>query len=121
MLILLGLTVTTIITAAYIHSELRSTWFGLTLSNGMEVLVSPEMYEGVVRRYQASGEPDAWKRWDQSVLGVLRAERPNEWRFLARALASPAADPFRTQDLAGRVARDRGGVRYRLIRHASLS
>ena len=86
MLALFGLTLGSIVVAAAIVYEVRSALFGLALSNGVEVLVSQEMYWSIVRRYQADSEPDDRVRWDHAVLDILRPERPNEWRFLVRSL-----------------------------------
>jgi hypothetical protein len=72
----------TLILVAFIQNELRSAWFGIRLSNGFDVLVSPEMYRKIVQRYRLSDEPDAW---DRAVLNAIRVERPNEWRFLVRS------------------------------------
>jgi hypothetical protein len=68
------------------YSELRSANCGTALSNGMEVLVSPEMYRAIVDRYRSLEGLDASRRWDQAILDVLRPVRPNEYRFLARSL-----------------------------------
>jgi hypothetical protein len=86
MLVAIGLTFALILIAAAIHSELRSASYGIGISNGMEVLVSPEMFREIVHQYRTLDEPDDWKRWDQAVLEVLRPERPREWKYLAQAL-----------------------------------
>jgi hypothetical protein len=86
MLGLLGLALTFLAVAAYLHFELRSSLYGVTLSNGLEVLVSPELYREIVHQYRTLDEPDATKRWDQAVLKVIRPRRPKEWRFLVRSL-----------------------------------
>lgn len=86
MLATLGLTLGLILIMAAIHSELRSASYGVTLSNGVEVLVGPEMYREIVKRYRSLDEPDEWMRWDQAILDVLRLERPHEWKFLVRSL-----------------------------------
>jgi hypothetical protein len=86
MLTLLGLTLALVLMAAFIHAELRACLYEITLSNGLEVLVNPEMYEEIGRRFQMLDDPDLLRRWDRAVLNVLRAERPNEWRFLVRSL-----------------------------------
>jgi hypothetical protein len=79
---------------AAIHFELRSAACGVVLSNGVEVMVSPEMYRSIVARYRSADayerELEPWGRWDRAVLDVLRPERPNEWRFLVRSLGRPA-------------------------------
>jgi hypothetical protein len=86
MLALLGLTLAWILVVAFILAQLRSSGSGVTLSNGLDVLVGPEMYEEIVQRYRRSDELDPWERWDHAVLDVIRPERPLEWRFLARSL-----------------------------------
>jgi hypothetical protein len=86
MLLFLGLTFAIISIAAAIHHELRSAAYGIELSNGIEVLVSPEMYRDIVHQYRTLDEPEDWKRWDQAVLDVLRPGRPREWKFLAQSL-----------------------------------
>jgi hypothetical protein len=86
MLALLGLTLALLLTAALIHAELRASLYEITLSNGVEVLVSPEMHEEIVQQFAMSDDPDLLRRWDQAALTVLRVERPNEWRLLARLL-----------------------------------
>ena len=98
MLALLGLTLALLLTAALIHAELRASLYEITLSNGMDVLVSPEMYEEIVQQFEMFDDPDLLKRWDQAVLTVLRVERPNEWRFLARSLGrDPSASRHRRE------------------------
>src|SRR5258707_8390419 len=89
MLLFLGLTVAIIAIAAAIHYELRSAAYGIELSNGVEVLVSPEMYRDIVHQYRTLDEPDGWKRWDQAVLDALRPGRPQEWEFLPQSLGYP--------------------------------
>jgi len=71
---------------AAIQSALRSACCGITLSNGVEVMVSPETYRAIMDRYRTQDEPDASIRWDHAVLDILRPDRPNEWRFLVRSL-----------------------------------
>ena len=100
MLALLGLTLALLLTAAFIHAELRASLYEITLSNGMEVLVSPEMYEEIVQQFEMFDDPDLLKRWDQAVLNVLRVERPNEWRFLVRSLEQdPSASRQRRESV----------------------
>jgi hypothetical protein len=91
MLALLGLTIAILFMAAIIHAELRASLYEITLSNGMDVLVSREMYEEIVRRFEMFDDPDLLQRWDQAVVNVLRAERPNEWRFVVRSLRQDAS------------------------------
>jgi hypothetical protein len=86
MLALFGLVLGSIVVGAAVLYEVRSALFGLALSNGVEVLVSREMYASIVRQYQSDGEPDDQVRWDHAVLDILRPERPYEWRFLVRSL-----------------------------------
>jgi len=100
MLALLGLTLALLLTAALTHAEFRASLYEITLSNGMDVLVSPEMYEEVVQQFEMSEDPDLLKRWDQATLTVVRAERPNEWRFLARSLGrDPSASRRRRKPM----------------------
>jgi len=75
-----------ILIGAAIHFELRSAYYGVSLSNGIEVLVTPEMYRAIVTRYRSGEESEALERWDEAILEVLRPERPNEWKFLVRSL-----------------------------------
>jgi hypothetical protein len=82
MLALLGLAVALILMGAFIYAELHSAWYEITLSSGIDVLVSPEMHEEMVRRFQISKGPDTWELWDEAVLSVLRFERPAEWEYL---------------------------------------
>jgi len=86
MLAILGLTIALILITVLAHSSLHSAFYGITLSNGVDVLVSPEMYREIVRQYKIGDEPDELERWDQAVLDVLRPERPNEWKYLVRSL-----------------------------------
>jgi hypothetical protein len=86
MLVSLGLSLGVILIAAAIHSELRSAYYGIALSNGVEVLVSPAMYREIVRQYRMRDDRDTADGWDQTVLEVLRSERPQESRLLARSL-----------------------------------
>jgi hypothetical protein len=98
MLALLGLTCALLLATAIIHAEFRASLYEITLSNGMEVLVTPEMHGEIVQQFEIFDDPDLSRRWDQAVLSILRAERPNEWRFLARSLArDPLAGPYRRQ------------------------
>jgi hypothetical protein len=86
MLMLFALTLASIVVVAAVVYEIRSALFGLELSNGVEVLVSREMYWSVVRRYQMDDEPDHKLRWDHAVLDAIRPVRPQEWRYLVRSL-----------------------------------
>jgi len=98
MLALLGLTLVLLLTAALIHAEFRASLYEITLSNGMDVLVSPEMYEEVVQQFEMFEDPDLLERWDRAALTVVRAERPSEWRFLARSLGrDPSANRRRRE------------------------
>jgi hypothetical protein len=108
MLVPIALTLALIMVAAAVHSELRSASCGIALSNGVEVLVSPEMYREIVHQYRTMDEPDDLKRWDQAVLDALRPERPNEWKYLVRTLGYQVATEGhatrrRRQPAAGRV------------------
>jgi hypothetical protein len=82
MLAVLGLALALVLIVASIHAELGAAWYEIPLSSGIDVLVSPETHEEIVRRFQMSNERDAWKRWDEAVLSVLRFERPTEWEYL---------------------------------------
>ena len=82
MLAFLGLALALILIFWFTYAALGAAWYEIMLSSGIDVLVSPEMYEEIVRRFQRSNEPDAWKRWDEAVLSVLRLERPAEWEYL---------------------------------------
>jgi hypothetical protein len=90
MLASLGL-VALILLGAAIRYEVRSALIGITLSNGVEVLVSREAYREIVRRFQTRDEPDDWARWDEAVLETLRPVRPQEWRYLVRSLGYQVA------------------------------
>jgi hypothetical protein len=84
--------------AVVFHRETRQAHHGLTLSNGLDVLVSPSEYEEILLRFErlrsspTGLELDDEQRWDDAILGVIRANRPMEWRFLARSLN--AAEPM---------------------------
>lgn len=86
MLVLLGSTLSLILIGAALCFEIRSAVCGIALSNGVEVLVSPEMYREILYRYQTSDLDDDLERWDQAILDVLRPVRPREWRYLVRTL-----------------------------------
>jgi hypothetical protein len=86
MLALLGLTLALLLTAALIHADIHASLYEVTLSNGKEVLVGLEMYEEIMQHFAMLNDPDVLRRWDQAILSVVRAERPNEWRFLVRSL-----------------------------------
>jgi hypothetical protein len=87
--------------ATAVYFEVRSAYCGIALSNGVEVMVSPELHRAIMERYRSEGEaeaeaelelePEPLRRWDRAVLDVLRLERPNEWRFLVRSLGPQAA------------------------------
>jgi hypothetical protein len=86
MLLILGLTLGSLVLVAAVHHEFRTACYGVSLSNGAEVLVKSAMYEEIVHRYRTLDELDDWARWDQAVLDTLRTERPNEWKLLMRSL-----------------------------------
>jgi hypothetical protein len=87
MLVVVGVTVGLIVAAlAAVRYELRSALYGISLSNGVEVLVNQETYGSIVRRFQTEAEPDDAVRWDHAVLDTLRLDRPREWRFLVQSL-----------------------------------
>ena len=94
----LGFTLALLFTAALIHAELRASLYEATLSNGINVLVSPGMYEEIVRQFEMFEDPDLLRRWDQAVLNVLRVERPNERKFLARSLGQDASASRRQRE-----------------------
>src|SRR4051812_6060908 len=97
MLISVGLTLAVVLVAMAIRFEMRSALYGITLSNGVEVLVSPQTYDVIVRRYHALVVPDEDNRWDQAILDILRVDRPSEWTFLVRSLGfHVATDHFAT-------------------------
>jgi len=98
MLLSLGLTVTLILMIAFAHLELRSALCGITLSNGVEVLVSPEVYAEIVYQYGTYTSSDYWNRWDQAVLKVLRLTRPNECRYLALTLGQSTRAKARSRE-----------------------
>jgi hypothetical protein len=104
MLALLGLALALILIFAFIYTELRLAWYEIRLSSGIDVLVSPELHEEIVFRFQMSKEPDAWKRWDEAVLSVLRFERPAEWEYLTLI--------HEQEKLQGRSVQDR---RYEVV------
>jgi hypothetical protein len=84
------------------YREARAAYHGLALSNGVEVLVSPETYRAIVDEYlavcaadQSAGAdmasvPDDAMRWDEAVLKVMKQHRPREWRFLVESLNASA-------------------------------
>jgi hypothetical protein len=86
MLTLLGVALSSILFWAVLRHELRTAYHGITLSNGIEVLLSPEMYREVLTLYGRLDEPDNARRWDLAVLDVMRPSRPREWRFLVGTL-----------------------------------
>ena len=86
MLFAVGLAVGLMVVALAVRYELRSALYGISLSNGVEVLVNQETYGSIVRRFQTLTEPDDLVRWDDAVLDTLRPERPREWRFLVQSL-----------------------------------
>jgi hypothetical protein len=112
MLALLGVALTSILFWAAFCHELRTACHGVTLSNGVEVLVSPEIYREVLRRYGTLDEPDDARRWDRAVLDVMRPVRPLEWRFLVETL-----EVARDEVTAG-VGRPGGSIRVRVDRPA---
>jgi hypothetical protein len=81
-----GLTLALIVVVLAVRHEMRSALYGLSLSNGVEVLVNRETYGAIVRRFQTETEPDDRIRWDHAILDTLRPERPEEWKFLVRSL-----------------------------------
>jgi hypothetical protein len=92
MLTLLGVVLTSILLWAALRHELRIAYHGITLSNEVDVLVSPEMYREVLSRYGTLDEPDDARRWDRAVLDVMRPVRPLEWRFLVETLEAARSE-----------------------------
>jgi hypothetical protein len=86
MLVILGSTLSLILIGAAVYYEIRTAVCGIALSNGVEVLVSPEMYREILHRYQMGDLDDEREQWDQAILDVLRPVRPREWKYLARTL-----------------------------------
>jgi hypothetical protein len=101
MLLAIGLTLGVIVVVLAVRYELRSALYGISLSNGVEVLVNEETYGSIVHRFQTETEPDDAVRWDHAVLDTLRPVRPREWRFLVRSLHYRVAPAT----VAGRRAR----------------
>jgi hypothetical protein len=83
-----------VVVVGVVHREIRSAYQGVTLSNGTDVLVSPAEYEEILARFEALEDSAAYpdldddRLWDEAILGVLRAKRPVESRFLARSLSA---------------------------------
>jgi hypothetical protein len=88
MLLALGVALGLIGITLAVRHELRSALYGVSLSNGVEVLVNRETYGSIVRRFETETEtePDDLVRWDHAVLDTLRPERPREWQILVRSL-----------------------------------
>jgi hypothetical protein len=89
MVLAIGLTFAFIVVVLAVRHEMRSALYGISLSNGVEVLVNHETYGAIVRRFQTETEPepDDRIRWDHAILDTLRPERPEEWKFLVRSLS----------------------------------
>jgi hypothetical protein len=110
-----GLVCLVALAALIAYREARAAYHGLTLSNGVEVLVSPETYRAIVAAYlavcaadQSAGAdmasvPDDAMRWDEAVLKVMRQQRPREWRFLIESLnvGAPTVRPHPPRVLRG--------------------
>jgi hypothetical protein len=103
MVLAIGLTLALIVVVLAVRHELRSALYGISLSNGVEVLVNHETYGAIVRRFQTETEiePDVRSRWDDAILATLRPERPEEWKFLVRSLSYRVAPA----GIAGRRSR----------------
>jgi hypothetical protein len=110
MLTLLGVALTSTLLWAALRHDLRIAYHGITLSNGVDVLVSPEMYREVLSRYGTLDEPDAARRWDRAVLDVLRPVRPLEWRFWVETLEAAGSE------VAAGAGRPDGSIRVRVDR-----
>jgi len=93
----LSLAVASILIVTFVRHTIRTAWYGVTLSNNVDVLVSPSMYEEIIERFRTSDVPDPEERWDRAILSVIRAERPHEWRFLARTLGREKSAKWRQQ------------------------
>jgi hypothetical protein len=95
MLLAIGLTLGLIGVALAVRYELRSALYGISLSNGVEVLVNQETYRSIVRRFETGkeSEPDDLVRWDHAVLDTLRPVRPREWKLLVRSLHYRVGQP----------------------------
>jgi len=98
MLSLLVLALAVLVIAAFVHSEIRSACSGFTLSNGMEVIVGRDEYGAIIRRFNSADAPATWKRWDHIILTTIRAEHPEEWRYLMRALRQETRSRVGTRD-----------------------
>ncbi len=108
MLTLLGVALVAILFGALLRHELRTAYHGITLSNGVDVLVGPEMYREILLRYGTLDEPDDARRWDRAVLDVMHPVRPRECRFLAATLGDARSE------LESGVGRPRGYVGVRV-------
>ncbi len=85
---ILGLTLLAVLSATFVLAEVRSADYGLTLSNGVEVMVGPSECRRVFEEYQSLAALDGPSRWDQAVLNVLKPPRPREWLYLAHTLTA---------------------------------
>lgn len=81
-----GLALTTILMGALARSGLSSACECVTLSNGVEVLVSLAAYEEIERRHATSDHREGSNRWDEAVLRVIEANRPRECHYLRETL-----------------------------------
>jgi hypothetical protein len=107
MLLAIGLALGLIVVFCAIRYEVRSALYGISLSNGVEVLVNEETYGSIVRRFQTETETDDVARWDHAVLDTLRPVRPQEWNFLVRSLRYRVAPA----GFAGRRSRRRLAIK----------
>jgi hypothetical protein len=111
MLLAIGSTLALIVVVLAVRHELRSALYGISLSNGVEVLMDHETYGAIVRRFhtETEPEPDDLTRWDHAVLDTLRPQRPQEWKLLVCSLRYRVA-PAHT-GVAGRRSRRTQTVR----------
>ena len=83
---ILGVSLSLCLLSALLFAELRTSHFGLTLSNGSEILVRKPEYNRILQRYRALTNSDDPILWDHAILDALRSHRPRECAFLAQSL-----------------------------------
>src|SRR4051812_18913618 len=88
----IGVMLALILLGSWLCREIGSASVEVTLSNGVDVLVSPEMYRAILHQYGTLDGPDHRSRWDQAVLMVMRPVRPRESRFLLGTLGDDRTD-----------------------------
>lgn len=94
MLEFLGVSLALSLLAALLYAELRSSCYGLTLSNGREVLVRQPEYNRILLRCRALGNPNDPFLWDHAILDILSHNRPRECAFLAQSLKADNSPPL---------------------------